>query len=228
MPSPKLAVWINAGRPFKVAAPIVYMVNYCKRKEITNLGTLGNADHQTADPPEDHTGFSSTAWPLRLPLAVPVAGERYWVCAGDFANDRGLGNAILRDARAGLLPWLKYMNFAGRSYTYADGFKQGSPNSDQHVHLSAFDDPDSLLYDAAGWDPLAGIPPFQEAPTVQKFVIVVGTAPVYLTDGLTKRWIQDSAELKYWATLLKLPTKPDPISAAVLARLPLVGVAPPA
>lgn len=227
MPSPKLTVWINAGRPFKVAAPIIYTVNYCKRNNIANLGTLGNADHLTAVPPEDHCPYSDSAWPNRLPLVVPVAGERYWVCAGDYANDRGLGNAILRDARAGLLPWLKYLNAAGQHYTYADGFKQGSPNTDQHVHLSTFDDAASLLYDCAGWDPLAGIPPHREAHPMQKMVRAPGSQAVYLTDGITARWMHDGPEYQYWKKILAIPTI-DPIAAEHLARIPLVGEAPPA
>jgi hypothetical protein len=224
MASPKLAVWDKAGRPFKVAAPIVYVVNYCKRKAIPNLGTIGNTAHLTADPPEDHTPYSDTAWPKRLPLTVLVDGERYWVCAGDFANEDGLGDAILRDARAGLLPWLKYMNFAGRSYAYADGFKQSAPNSDQHLHLSTFDDADSLTYDCEGWDPLAGIPPRKETPSMQ-FVRVPNTPHVYLTDGITARWMQDSAEYQYWKTSLKI-SDIDPIPAPLLARLTVVGAKP--
>jgi hypothetical protein len=225
MASPKLAVWDKAGRPFKVAAPIVYVVNYCKRKAIANLGTIGNTDHLTADPPEDHTPYSDTAWPNRLPLAVLVDGERYWVCAGDFGNEKGLGAAILRDARAGLLPWLKYLNVGGMHYTFADGFKQGRPNPDQHIHLSTFDDPDSLTYDCEGWDPLAGIPPRKEAPTMMRFVRVPSTPWVYLTDGNTARWMQDETERDYWKKALNMPPEMA-ITQTLFARLVIVGVKP--
>lgn len=146
--------WDRLGRPYKVARPIAYMVAYAKAHGVPWLGTLGSDDarHLQAPWPEDHCPFSFTGWPLALPLATPVDGERYWVCACDLGNEQGLGAAILRDARAGHLPWLKYMNVAGRNYAYADGFRNGAPNADEHIHLSCFSD--DLLTDITGYDPL--------------------------------------------------------------------------
>lgn len=137
--------WINAGRPWRKARPVAEMEAWARANGIAVLGTIGNEDHLQADWPEDHTPFSFTAWPIRLP--------GYIVTAIDLANVRGLGAAILRDARAGRLPWLKYMNAAGWSYSFADGFRLGRSNADQHVHLSVFsDDTDTSI---GGYDPLA-------------------------------------------------------------------------
>lgn len=227
MASPKKAIWTQAGSPYKVAAPNLYVVHYCTTKRIPNLGTLGNQAHLDATPPEDHTPYSDTAWPNRLPLTTPVDGTRYWVCASDHANEHGLGDAILRDARAGLLPWLKYMNVAGRSYAYADGFQHGAPNGDQHIHLSTFDDPDSLMYDPTGWDPLAGIPPLKEEPEMRWLIRAPGNPAVYLSDGLTRRWLQDGPEYKFWLTLLGPGHPIVTITADHLNRIPLIGAAPP-
>ena len=124
--------WANAGRPFILATPIRELEAYARSHAIPVLGTLGNEAHLTASFPEDHTPFSFTALPIPLP--------GWYVCAIDLANVRGLGDAILRDARAGRCPWLKYMNFAGRSYAYADGFRTPAANDDQHIHLSVFSD----------------------------------------------------------------------------------------
>lgn len=137
--------WVRAGKPFRKAEPVKYMEAYARSRGITVLGTIGNEDHLEAPFPEDHTPFSFTAWPVPLP--------DYVVTAIDLANERGLGAAILRDARAGRTPWLKYMNVAGKNYAYADGFRTGSPNSDHHIHLSVFSD--ETWTDVSGYDPLS-------------------------------------------------------------------------
>lgn len=135
--------WDAAGRHFQVARPIVDMAAVARRHDIAVLGIIGNEDHLTADFPEDHTPFSRTYWP------VPAKG---WICACDLANVRGLGDAILRDARARRLPWLKYMNFGGRSYSHEDSFQYGAPNGDEHVHLSCRSD--WLTLSIGDYDPL--------------------------------------------------------------------------
>lgn len=225
MASPKKAVWNGVGRPFTVAAPIVYTVNYCVRNKIGVLGTIGNDDHLNAEPPEDHCPFSDTAWPNRLPLTTPVAGQRYWVCAGDFANERAFGAHILRDARAGQLPWLKYMNAAGMHYTFADGFREGRPNTDQHVHLSTFDDPDSLQHDCTGWDPLAGPPPREDIP--MRLYRDPTNGAVYLSDGISARWLRDTAELQFYRRTLTVNDNIEDFPAGFLTRLVVVGAKPP-
>lgn len=186
MATPAYRTWNAAGRPFTVARPIRQMVAYAKAKGIAVLGTLGNDDHLLTDWPEDHTPFSFTGQPLTLPLAKAVDGQRYWVCACDLANSKGLGAAILRDARAGRTPWLKYMNFAGRNYNAADRFQQGWPNADEHIHLSCWTD--ELLTDISGYDPLATPPPPED--DMLRFIREKGTAPVYATNGVTMRWLR--------------------------------------
>lgn len=124
--------WVAAGKPWQLAKPIAQLRTWANQNDIPVLGTIGNQAHLTASFPEDHTPFSFTAWPVPLP--------GYWVCAIDLADVRGLGSLILELARDGELPWLKYMNFAGRSYAFADGFKAAARNPDHHVHLSVFSD----------------------------------------------------------------------------------------
>lgn len=136
--------WVAAGRKWTLARPIADMQAYAKKHKIVVLGTIGNPDHLTAAVPEDHTPFSATAWPKRLP--------GYIVTAIDIANSKGLGGAILRDARAGQLGWLKYMNVAGKHYEHGDGFRAGRPNPDQHIHLSCRTDHLDTALD--GYDPL--------------------------------------------------------------------------
>jgi hypothetical protein len=125
-------VWVAAGRRWDLAKPIAQLKAWAGRNGIRVLGTIGNEDHLQAGFPEDHTPFSFTAWPKPLP--------GYWVTAIDLENRNSLGGRILMRAREGALPWLKYINSAGRSYAYADAFRNGRPNPDQHVHLSIFSD----------------------------------------------------------------------------------------
>lgn len=124
--------WVSAGRPWQLAKPVSELAVWAAGNDVDILGTIGDEGHLQAGFPEDHTPFSFTAWPVPLP--------GYYVCAIDLADVRGLGVAILAGARSGSYPWLKYMNFAGRNYSFADGFQAGSPNSDHHIHLSVFSD----------------------------------------------------------------------------------------
>lgn len=145
MATPEYRAWVAAGRSWSLAKPIAQLRTWAFDNDIPVLGTIGNEAHLQAGFPEDHTPYSYTAWPVPLP--------GYWVCAIDLADRDGLGFAILAAARRGELPWLKYMNHAGRNYSFADKFRSGAPNSDQHIHLSVFSD--DLRTDIGDFDPLS-------------------------------------------------------------------------
>jgi hypothetical protein len=135
--------WVADGRPWKKARPIADVEKWARANGVPVLGTIGDNRHLTKDRPEDHTPFSSTAWPDDLP--------GYWVCAIDLEDESGLEDAILEGARAGNMPWLKYANLHGRNYHCRDGFKSSTDSSDDnHIHLSARSDHlDTAL--AADW-----------------------------------------------------------------------------
>lgn len=145
MATPEYREWVAAGRPWDLARPVAQVKAWAEANDVDVLGTIGNEAHLTSNFPQDHTPFSRTAWPVPLP--------GFWVCAIDLADVRGLGSLILTMARDGELPWLKYMNHAGRNYAFADKFRQGSPNPDQHIHLSVFSD--DLRTDIGNFDPLS-------------------------------------------------------------------------
>jgi hypothetical protein len=128
MATPEYRKWNAAGRPFSLAKPIAELVAWAKANGVAILGTIGNEDHLTKDKPEDHTPFSCTEWPVAL--------SGYIVCAIDLKNVRGLGDAIERQARAGRLPWLKYMNHSGQNISFKGPTPVESGSSDEHVHLS--------------------------------------------------------------------------------------------
>lgn len=125
--------WHRAGRPWRKAKPIAEIEAWAKANGIRVLGTIGDEDHLQASRPQDHTPFSFTAWPKKLP--------GYVVTAIDLENARGLGQAIEDGARAGKYPWLKYMNHSGQHLDSrdldGDGIRwEEYPSSDRHVHLS--------------------------------------------------------------------------------------------
>lgn len=133
MASQAYYTWVNAGRPWRPARPILELEAWAHSNGVGVLGTIGNEEHLQAVPPQDHTPYSATAWPVKLP--------GYIVTAIDLANVNGLGPAIETQARQGKLPWLKYMNHSGRHLDSRDLDGDGItwevyPSSDQHVHLS--------------------------------------------------------------------------------------------
>lgn len=120
--------WVAAGRPWRKCRPVADIEAWAKRHKVPVLGTIGNNAHLKSNRPQDHTPFSSTAWPRSLP--------GYVVTAIDLGDVDGLAEQILAAARAGDLPWLKYANLGGRHYRCQDGFKDSTRSSDDHIHLS--------------------------------------------------------------------------------------------
>lgn len=119
--------WDAKGRPFTVCRPIRELVDLALANNVPLLGTIGNLAHLKTNFPEDHTPFSFTPWPWPLPGYVVTAcdlGASEW-CWG-----------FLEDCKAGLHPWVKYINFMGKNYSVKRNW--GSVNSgDIHFHCSA-------------------------------------------------------------------------------------------
>lgn len=136
--------WRNAGRPFRVARPIAELVTMARNAGVPVLGTIGNEDHLQAPTPEDHTPFSATAWPIKLP--------DYVVTAGDF-GDGPHSDRLLADARAGRLPWAKYFNFRRVNYSVRRNW-EGRSNSDSHLHVSIKSD--HTYVSLGGYNPFTG------------------------------------------------------------------------
>lgn len=121
--------WVERGRPWRKARPIADIEAWADRNGVPVLGTIGNNAHLTSNRPQDHTPFSTTEWP------DPISGD--WVTAIDLEDVADLEDALLAGARAGTMPWLKYMNVHGRHYRCDDGFKESAPSADkEHIHLS--------------------------------------------------------------------------------------------
>jgi hypothetical protein len=180
---------VAAGRPFRRPPWLSGIKALARQHGVAFLGDLGSDDerHLQAATPEDHCPFSFTAWPVPLP--------DYVICAIDLADGRH-SDRILADARAGRLPWLKYMNFRGWNYSVKRGWRPVR-SSDGHLHLSGRSDHTWTGLD--GYDPFMVPPPAAPPPSPLpaeqgedmkiRFVRLIG-APASEVWGtnLTSRW----------------------------------------
>lgn len=183
--------WDREGRPFELATPIQEIQAWAEANDVPVLGTIGNDEHLEAVPPQDHTPFSATFWPVPLDGWIVTAIDLKNVSR----NGVTLGYAIEGQARAGLLPWLKYMNHAHRHLDVRDLDGDGTnwevyPSSDEHVHLSI-----NTLWQHRS------IGPFNPWGTGVKDKMLFfcenkadGTGKVWISDGTLRRHVKSPAE----------------------------------
>lgn len=134
--------WDRLGRPLEPARPIREIVGawiraFPRAAAINLFSWYADEAHYQGEPPEDHTPYSATGEPLPSP--------RWVVFATDLMHRPDLGvdcNVLmpyyLAEARAGRMPWVKYLIWQAKLYHYRDGFKTAHPNSGHfdHGHLS--------------------------------------------------------------------------------------------
>lgn len=127
-------LWLNSGAHWRPAVPIA---EYQHALQVTfsapadTLGTIGDTAHLDAEPPEDHTPYSETGWPILTPYGVVTAidyngpGWQSWA------------RFLIAERNAGRMLWIKYINFQGIHYSWEPGAVTW-PSSDWvgHVHVS--------------------------------------------------------------------------------------------
>jgi len=128
------------------------------------FGWYANNTHYQAVPPQDHTPFSATGW--------PVASPKYWVFATDVMHrpDLGVDCGVLfpywlAEAKAGRMPWLKYLIWQATIYDVRNNWQpQASSEHFDHIHLSARTD--YQLKGLGGWSVIQedDMPKFWRAP----------------------------------------------------------------
>jgi hypothetical protein len=137
--SARYYTWDRLGRPLEPAQPIREIVERLKSafpRAVNLFGWGANEAHYQADPPQDHTPYSADGWPVPDPPWV--------VCATDVMHRTDLGvdcNVLfpywLREARAGRMPWLKYLIYQATIYDVRHGWQpQANSGHFDHVHLS--------------------------------------------------------------------------------------------
>lgn len=149
--------WDALGRPLEPAQPIREIVEQMKvafPKAAHTFGWGANEAHYQAEPPEDHTPFSATGWPKPSP--------QWWVFATDIMHhpEWGVDCDVLftywiGEARAGRMPWLKYIIWRATLYDVRNSWRP-QPNSGHfdHIHLSGRTD--FQFYSLGSWSLLPG------------------------------------------------------------------------
>lgn len=111
-----------------------------------HFGTKGDDDHMHAVPPEDHTPFSWTGWPIESPFG--------WIFACDWS-----GPGFARQHRFWIwerntnhcAPWLKYINLSGTHHSWQPDYERRSSSDGRgHGHTS-FRSDFTHQSAAAGW-----------------------------------------------------------------------------
>lgn len=146
--------WDKLGRPLTPAQPIREFVEKCKvafpLAAAENLFSWYADDaHYQSNFPEDHTPYSVTGWPVPCP--------QWWVCATDVMHrpDLGVDCDVLvpywiGEAKAGRMPWLKYVIWKAQLYDVRNGFKPVA-NSGHFDHSHVSSRTDHLETSLGGW-----------------------------------------------------------------------------
>lgn len=189
--------WGRAGRPLEPCQPIRDYVNRLKvafpRAAAAHIfGWGADESHYVANPPQDHTPYSATGWPLPSP--------KWWVFATDAMHRPDLGvdcNVLfpywLAEAKAGRTPWVKYLIWQARIYDVRNGWApQKSSGHFDHIHISCRTD---QRYTSLGaWQLVPGVDE-GEPPMAQQMMVKFSGAPaeaggpeqVWLCDGMFRR-----------------------------------------
>jgi hypothetical protein len=151
--------WVDAGKPYKQSKPTEHAWNVVRGHGYT-VYHYPNDDHLKAVPPEDHTPFSATGW--------PITSKRWVSHAIDIMPGGGpvalpaLARQIIadKDAEVPGTKWIKYINWTDENgncwQTSWRPNKQTVKSTDKgHIHLSGRSDMDtSMEVTDSGWDPV--------------------------------------------------------------------------
>lgn len=156
--------WVAAGRPVSGLARPAARLRDRLRKYGYTVYDIGNQDHLTHVPPEDHTPYSATGWPVNPPL--------WWMTAIDVMPPSAssglptlakLAKQIHDDRSAGYTgaAWIKYMNWepgdgSCNHCSWQPSHAQTTSTDRGHIHISARGD---VIDYAAGddYDPVARV-----------------------------------------------------------------------
>jgi hypothetical protein len=131
--------WVAAGRPLEPCQPVRDLVARLKvayPAQANEFSWYADETHYTAEPPQDHTPYSATGWPWPSP--------RWVVFATDVMHRPLIGadcNVLfpywLAEAKAGRMPWLKYMIWQAKRYDVRNNWVPvAAVGHFDHIHLS--------------------------------------------------------------------------------------------
>lgn len=149
--------WVDDGRPWRNAVYIAEFIGALNRGfplgDAANIfGSIGDYAHLTADTPQDHTPYSQTGWPVPTPYPVVTASDVM------HRPDLGVDCTVLvpywlAAAKAGRMPWLKYIIWQGKRYDVRNSWQPVAASGHfGHAHLSGRSD--KVSTGLGGWNPI--------------------------------------------------------------------------
>ncbi len=216
--------WVADGEPVKLAVPVVQYHNAVVSAgwPAAQVGTLGDPDHLTADPPQDHCPFSATGWPGTNPYP--------YVMAIDVPHRPEIGKGVyalvaywLSEARAGHTPWVKYIIWQAQRYDVRNGWSPvASSGHYDHVHVSMRSD--YFLSTVGNW-PIIGGSDMALDPATKAAYDQVWGAEVAMRDGTATHTAGGLASKPHWLVeevkalraKLDLIATPAPVDVPALA-----------
>lgn len=164
MPARTYSSWVAAGRPVSgLARPAARLRDVLRRYGYT-VYDIGNDDHLRHVPPEDHTPYSDTGWPIDPPLWWMTAIDVMPPPAGSgLPSLAALARQIHDDREAGHpgAGWVKYMNWepgdgSCRHCSWQPSHNQTTSTDRGHIHISTLGTVIDYA-DADDYDPVARV-----------------------------------------------------------------------
>lgn len=155
--NPYYKPWVDDGKPWRNAVYIAEFIAALNRGfprgDAANIfGSIGDYAHLTADTPQDHAPYSQTGWPVPTPYPVVTASDVM------HRPDLGVDCTVLvpywlASAKAGRMPWLKYIIWHGKRYDVRNGWQPVAASGHfDHAHLSGRSD--KVSTGLGGWNPI--------------------------------------------------------------------------
>src|ERR1041384_6831648 len=158
MASLAYSAWIDAGQPFTLAAPLAKLQKVLQGYGLT-VYAYPDESHQQANPPEDHTPYSATGWPVSSPRWYGFAVDIMPGSDGAAGQTR-LARQIIADKDSNVpgTEWIKYINWTdeqGRTWhTSWQPYKVTVSSTDKgHIHISGRSD--YATANTVAYDPIA-------------------------------------------------------------------------
>lgn len=160
-PSPKYYVWTADGKPFTLMRPARALQGALQAHGLT-VYAYPNEAHQRANPPEDHTPYSASGWPVGSAYGIGHAIDvmpRTDTPAGR-AENAALARKLIADRNAGVpgVLWIKYLNWTDesgicRQERWMPNHTSTTSTDKGHIHVSGRSDCDTDAR-ADSYDPL--------------------------------------------------------------------------
>jgi len=138
--------WVASDEPYTPCRPIREFVDLLRAAGFT-VFHKGDSSHMMADPPEDHTPFSATGWPITSKRWI---GHALDIMPGGPIGLPALAARIISDKQLNIngTQWIKYINWTNAlgdtwHYSWQPTFSRVSSSDTGHIHISARSDMDT-------------------------------------------------------------------------------------